>query len=80
MAQSVGRLSWTRQPGGWTQFQAWQARRRAMREDFDLANQSAVAGFGAAWSNQISGANDSAARAAMARITAAGQSKTDRVA
>lgn len=67
----VKRFNWVRAPSGWERFQAWQERRRAMREHFEAANAAALSGFGAAWSNAITGANKLAGEAALARLNAA---------
>lgn len=74
----IKRFNWLRSPTGWERMQAWQARRRAMREDFEAANDLARSGFATAWSNQISGLADLAAQAARARISAAVRTKIDK--
>ena len=77
MAYPVKRFNWTRSATGWQQFQAWQERRRAMREDFDAVNAAARNSFTAAWSGQISGATELAAQAAQDRVLSAIKTKID---
>jgi hypothetical protein len=76
----VKHFNWARLATGWERFQAWQERRKAMREQFDTANATALSGFGVAWSNQISGASNLAAQAALDRITSAAKVKVDKTA
>ena len=80
MAVGLKRFNWTRSATGWEQFQAWQERRRAMRDDFDMANSVAVNGFATAWSDRIAGASDLAAKAAQARVAAAIKTRIDQMA
>jgi hypothetical protein len=76
----VKRFNWVRPASGWERFQAWQERRRAMREDFEAANAAALSGFGAAWSNAITGASNLAGQAALDRVNAAAHATLDKVA
>jgi hypothetical protein len=80
MAGQVKRFNWVSSATAWERLQAWQERRRAMRETFDTANSLVRDGFGAAWSNQIAGTSELAAQAAQDRVAAAIQAKINKIA
>ncbi len=59
----------------WQSTTAWRARFKSMREDFESRVSDAGTSLGTAWSDQISGAGDLAAKKALARIQAATKAK-----
>ena len=80
MAIQPKRFNWMRSATGWEQFQGWQEKRRALREDFDFARKIARDGFALAWSNQITEATNLAAEAAIDRLQRAAKAKLDKTA
>lgn len=78
MAIQSKRFGWLRLPTGWEQFQAWQEKRRTLREDFENSRSIAAAGFGAACSAQIQGSAALAGQAALSRIQAASKNRLDK--
>jgi hypothetical protein len=64
------RFNWLPAPTAWQQAKAARQKNRAMIRDFQNASLSMTSSFSSAWLNQIDGAAELAAKAALKRIQA----------
>jgi hypothetical protein len=74
------KMNWIRPQSAWGQIQTWNAKRKAMRADFEASQSAFSNGFTNAVQSQTSGLADLAARSAVARVQAEGQARREQLA
>lgn len=74
-AISSKRMNWVPKPSTWQDAEAWRLKRAQMREAYLSANAAAASNFTSAWSNEIQGMGDLAARMASDRMAAERRAK-----
>ena len=74
------KFKWVRTLSARENVNMWREKRKSMREDFESRNAAARSSFGNAWANQVSGAAELGAQAALKRIQDEATAKADKLA